>query len=148
MQFTFCFAQGKPWLWLLMKIIIDHVTEMNLEILGTKSANWTTWRDVFQDCSLTFYILFYQFEEDGKLDPDNHQHVKILQFCFSRLYNARLMEWMEGCNHLNSGLQDPELHCNCACRNFILLMNRLKYDLFYNALHVMCAFGSAVDVSK
>ena len=77
--------------------------KINLEILGTNQQIERLWRDAFQDCSLTFYILFYQFEEDGKLDPDNHLHVKILQFCFSRLYNARLIEWMEGWNHHKLG---------------------------------------------
>ena len=45
------------------------------------------WRDVFQECTVLFYNLFYLMEEEGVLDPDNSIHLFCLHYVFLKRIN-------------------------------------------------------------
>ena len=57
------------------------------------------WRDVFVNCTLSFYEFFYGLEDKNILDCDNTLHTAVLQWCFLPLYNGRLQSWRQGWNH-------------------------------------------------
>ena len=57
------------------------------------------WRDVFVNCTLSFYEFFYEMEDNNILECDNTLHTAVLQWCFLPLYNSRLQSWRQGWNH-------------------------------------------------
>lgn len=57
------------------------------------------WRDVFNQCSVLFYRLFYFMEDIGILDPDNEIHLYSLHYVFLPRLNAALKTFKEGWNN-------------------------------------------------
>ena len=51
------------------------------------------WRDVFNGVTRTFYTLFYQLEDDNKLNPNNPLHLFCLHFVFLTRINDALSAW-------------------------------------------------------
>ena len=57
------------------------------------------WRDVFENCTILFYNLFYYMEEIGILDPDNDIHIFCLHYIFIKRINRQLSQFSEAWNH-------------------------------------------------
>ena len=57
------------------------------------------WRDVFMQCTVLFYRLFYFMEEIGILDPDNEIHLYSLHYIFLARINAALKAFKDGWNN-------------------------------------------------
>ena len=57
------------------------------------------WRDVFSQCLILFYRLFYFMEDQGFLNPDNECHMFCLHFVYLPRINFALQNFKEGWNH-------------------------------------------------
>lgn len=57
------------------------------------------WRDVFSQCLILFYRLFYFMEDQGILDADDEHHMFSLHYIFLSRINFALQNFKEGWNH-------------------------------------------------
>ena len=58
------------------------------------------WRDLFTACVSTFYYLFYQYESDGILNPDDHRDLYALHLVFLSKIQRQLDMFKSGwANH-------------------------------------------------
>ena len=69
------------------------------------------WRDVHTQVTGWFYDLFYQMEDDGKLDINNENEIKALHLVYLPVINNRFSVFKEGWNNHSirtEGNQTPE----------------------------------------
>lgn len=57
------------------------------------------WRDVFQQCTMLFYRLFYYMEDHNILDVDNDDHLFSLHYVFLDRINSSLAKFVDAWNH-------------------------------------------------
>ena len=57
------------------------------------------WRDVFQQCTILYYRLFYYMEDEQVLDVNDELHLWCLQYVFLDRVNASLANFMCAWNH-------------------------------------------------
>ncbi len=57
------------------------------------------WRDVFQQCTILYYRLFYYMEDQQILDIDNENHLFCLSYVFWARINSSLDRFTRAWNH-------------------------------------------------
>ena len=57
------------------------------------------WRDVFHQCNILFYKLFYYMEDLGILNVNNEAHLFSLEYVFLPHINASLNKFMHAWNN-------------------------------------------------
>ena len=94
------------------------------------------WRDVFQQCIVLYYRLFYYMESIGLLNVDNECHLYCLHYVYLSRINCSLTKFANAWNHhpLSSegNLTPVQLWTAGLMRNELYQLEEVKRIKFYH----------------